>query len=239
MVNRFAPVDKIHQALHAYHVVADERGEVVSSVHYCSCSATGDHFQCLIYESDDPDAKLIGVEYMIPEHKFLQLPEDEKKYWHSHVYEVMSGSLVLIGLRVGTVADAAAGALKSAEDALKSIAGPGATGGAVPDAAEMAALAKVKKLYGKAIHLWHPPSSDVPLGPPRLMMPTDPKYGGAPDDMIKQRDERYGIDTELKKQQRQQKLTESFVPNSAADQYAHSGKTPQFTSEERQVRPPN
>lgn len=151
MVNRFAPIDKIHQALHAYHVVADERGDIVPSVHYCACSATGDHFQCLIYDSDQPDAKLIGVEYMIPEEKFLQLPDDEKKYWHSHVHEVMSGSLVLIGLRAGVVADAAAGALKSAEDAVKAVAGQGATGGAVPDAAELAALAKLKKLYGKAM----------------------------------------------------------------------------------------
>lgn len=154
MVNRFAPVDKIHQALHAYHVVADNRAEIVSSVHYCSCSATGDHFQCLIYESDQADAKLIGVEYMIPEQRFLQLPEQEKKYWHSHVYEVMSGSLVLIGLRAGAVADVAAGAVKSAQDAISSISGLGATGGAVPDAAEMAALARIKKLYGKAMYVF-------------------------------------------------------------------------------------
>lgn len=151
MVNRFAPVDKIHQALQAYHVVADERGEIVPAVHYCSCSASGDHFQCLIYESDEPDAKLIGIEYMISEDKFLQLPEDEKKYWHSHVHEVMSGSLVLIGLRAGAVADAAAAALKTAEDAIKAVAGQGATGGAVPDAAELASLSRIRKLYGKAM----------------------------------------------------------------------------------------
>lgn len=151
MVNRFAPVDSIHQALHAYHVVADERGEIVSSVHYCSCSATGEHFQCLIYDSDRADAKLIGVEYMIPEEVFLGLPEEEKRFWHSHVYEVMSGSLVLIGLRAGAVAEAAASAVKGAEDAIKAVAGDGATGGAVPDAAELAALNRVKKLYGKAM----------------------------------------------------------------------------------------
>ncbi|KAJ1029641.1 hypothetical protein NDA13_002884 [Ustilago tritici] len=237
MVNRFAPVDKIHQALHAYHVVADERGEIVPSVHYCSCNSSGDHFQCLIYESDEPDAKLIGVEYMVSEDVFLQLPEDEKKYWHSHVHEVMGGSLVLIGLRAGMVAEAAAAAAKSAEDAVKAVAGAGATGGAVPDAAELAALARIKKLYGKAIHLWHPTSSAVPMGPPKLMMPIDEKYDGVPDKMIKQRDERYAIDTERKKAERQDKLTESVLPNNAADQYLRSGKTLQFTAEESHVRP--
>ncbi|TKY87085.1 hypothetical protein EX895_003762 [Sporisorium graminicola] len=237
MVNRFAPVDRIHQALHAYHVVADERGEIVSSVHYCSCSSSGDHFQCLIYDSDRSDAKLIGIEYMIPEEVFLTLPDEEKPFWHSHVYEVMSGSLILIGLRAGAVAEAAVSAAKSAEDAIHALAGEGATGGAVPDAAELAALNKVRKLYGKAIHTWHPPTSAVPLGAPRLMMPTDPKYGGVPPDMINDRDQRYGVNTERKKQQRNEKLDESYVPNSAADQYVHSGKTLQFTAEERPVHP--
>lgn len=69
------------------------------------------------------------------------------------------------------------------------------------------------------------------------MMPIDPKCDGVPDDMIQARDERYGIHTQRKKEQRQEKLTESFVPNSAADQYLHSGKTLQFTTEERKVRP--
>lgn len=151
MVNRFAPVDKIHQALHAYHVVADERGEIIPAVHYCSCSSSGDHFQCLIYDSDQAEAKLIGIEYMISEDKFLQLPAEETKYWHSHVHEVMGGSLVLIGLRAGLVADAAAGALKTAEDAIQTVVAGNATGGAVPDAAELAALAKIRKLYGKAM----------------------------------------------------------------------------------------
>ncbi|EST07647.1 Protein of unknown function DUF1264 [Kalmanozyma brasiliensis GHG001] len=237
MVNVFAPVDKIHQSLHAFHVVADERGDIVPSVHYCACNLTGDHFQCLIYDSDRADAKLIGVEYMISESKFLALPEDEKKYWHSHVHEVMNGTLALIGLRAGVVAESAAAAVKTAEDAVKAVAGDGATGGAVPDAAELAVLAKVKKLYGKAIHTWHPPTSDVPLGPPRLMMPIDPKYDGVPSKQIEARDKLYGVNTELKRKQRQEKLTESYVPNDAADQYLRTGKVLQFTAEERPVRP--
>lgn len=151
MPNAFAPIDKIHQALHAYHVVADERGQIVPSVHYCSCNSAGDHFQCLIYSSSDADAKLIGVEYMISEERFLQLPDEEKNYWHSHVHEVMSGMLVLISVRVGMGGESVAKAVKGAEDAVKAVAGDGATGGPVPDAAELAALARVKKLYGKAM----------------------------------------------------------------------------------------
>lgn len=174
---------------------------------------------------------------MIPEHRFLTLPEEEKKYWHSHVHEVMSGTLVLIGLRTGVGAEAIAGALKSVEDAVKNTVGPGGTGGAVPDAAELAVMGRIKKLYGKAIHLWHPPQSELPLGPPKLMMPIDEKYDGVPEAMIRERDEKFGINTELKKQQRQEKMTDEYVPNSAADKYLQSGKTLQFAAEERDVRP--
>ena len=60
------------------------------------------------------------------------------------------------------------------------------------------------------------------------MMPVDPKYDVVPDVMIRARDERYGLNTQRKKQQRQHQLTESFVPHHAADQYLHSGKTLQF-----------
>lgn len=29
-------------------------------------------------------ARLIGIEYIITERLFRELPEEEKKYWHSH-----------------------------------------------------------------------------------------------------------------------------------------------------------
>lgn len=75
------------------------------------------------------------------------------------------------------------------------------------------------------------------MGPPKLMMPIDPKYDRVPEKMIKERDERYAIDTQRNKEQRQDKLTDSFVPNHAADQYIRTGRTLQFTAEERDVRP--
>jgi hypothetical protein len=52
----------------------------------------------VIYEDTDADARLIGVEYIISRRLFEQLPEHEKKYWHSHVHDVRSGSLVAPGL---------------------------------------------------------------------------------------------------------------------------------------------
>ena len=52
----------------------------------------------MIYDSNRPDAKLIGVEYIVSERVFRSLPEDEKRLWHSHNYEVKSGELIAPGL---------------------------------------------------------------------------------------------------------------------------------------------
>lgn len=38
---------------------------------------------------------MIGVEYIISRKMFENLPDEEKKYWHSHAYEVKSGLLVM------------------------------------------------------------------------------------------------------------------------------------------------
>ena len=55
--------------------------------HYCSC--TNDEVrQCVIYDSADSNARLIGIEYIISRRLFESLPEEEKKLWHSHTYEV-------------------------------------------------------------------------------------------------------------------------------------------------------
>jgi hypothetical protein len=52
----------------------------------------------VIYDSEGPNAKLIGIEYIISENLYKTLPEEEKKLWHSHIYEIKSGALVGPGL---------------------------------------------------------------------------------------------------------------------------------------------
>lgn len=49
--------------------------------HYCS-HINQDVRQCVIYDSDRPDARLIGIEYIISEELFNQLSTEEKKLWH-------------------------------------------------------------------------------------------------------------------------------------------------------------
>ena len=69
----------------------------VPAHHYCA-HLNDDVHQCVIYDSDEPDARLIGVEYIISRRIFEQLPAEEKLYWHSHAHEIRSGTLIAPGL---------------------------------------------------------------------------------------------------------------------------------------------
>ncbi len=65
----------------------------------CACSPAGLAFDLANSpaggaDSDEPGARLIGVEYIVSERLFQALPEAERRLWHSHRYEVQSGVLV-------------------------------------------------------------------------------------------------------------------------------------------------
>jgi len=68
----------------------------VTTMHYCGMRGEGDYemHQCVLYDSVSPGAKLLGIEYIVSDKVFRSLPDEEKKYWHPHTYEVLSGGLV-------------------------------------------------------------------------------------------------------------------------------------------------
>jgi Protein of unknown function (DUF1264) len=90
---RKRPVDAMGRYLNAFHFYADDMGRQLEAHHFCT-HLSQDLHQCVIYESDGPDARLIGIEYIVSERLFRQLPEDERRLWHSHHYEVKSGQFV-------------------------------------------------------------------------------------------------------------------------------------------------
>jgi len=92
-----APVRQIHQEVCGIHMYDGEPERQVIAYHFCS-HLNDDVRQCVIYDSDKPSARLIGIEYIISDKVFKTLPEEEKRYWHSHVYEVKSGLLVAPGV---------------------------------------------------------------------------------------------------------------------------------------------
>lgn len=90
------PLQAIHAHVCGFHFYSGDRSRALRVEHYCS-HRTPDVFQCVIYDSDRADARLIGIEYIISEALFTGLPAEEKKLWHSHRYEVMSGLLTAPG----------------------------------------------------------------------------------------------------------------------------------------------
>jgi len=99
----------------------------VPAVHFCA-HVRADLRQCLIYDSHEKDAKLIGVEYMVPRHVYDHFPADEQKLWHSHEYEVKSGMLILPK--------------------------PQGVDAEEWEQTELAAMREIVGLYGKTWHFW-------------------------------------------------------------------------------------
>jgi hypothetical protein len=97
ILQRKKPIDSIGMHLCAIHFYSGDLNRQLIAHHYCT-HLTQDVHQCVIYDTDKPDARLIGVEYIISERLYKTLPEDEKKLWHSHAYEVKSGQLTMPGL---------------------------------------------------------------------------------------------------------------------------------------------
>jgi len=93
ILQRFTPIKEIHTHVCGFHCYSGELDRQVIAHHYCS-HLSDDLAQCVIYDSDGPKAKLIGIEYIVSEKVFSSFPEEEKKLWHSHVYEVISGELI-------------------------------------------------------------------------------------------------------------------------------------------------
>lgn len=65
--------------------------------HFCK-QVNADFLQCVIFDGNNSDANLIGIEYIISERLFMTLPRQEQSFWHPHNYEVFSGELVAPGL---------------------------------------------------------------------------------------------------------------------------------------------
>lgn len=62
------------------------------------CGPYKDMHQCLLFDSAEKSARLIGVEYIVSDDAYRKLPDAEKKYWHPHTYEVLAGGLIAPGM---------------------------------------------------------------------------------------------------------------------------------------------
>lgn len=91
------PADAYNMHICAFHIAKDDPNVVIETQHYCA-PLHDNLFQCLLYETTrDKKPKLLGVEYVISDALYQNLPLEEKKYWHPHDFEVREGLLALIG----------------------------------------------------------------------------------------------------------------------------------------------
>ncbi|KAI9373492.1 hypothetical protein BJX61DRAFT_502339 [Aspergillus egyptiacus] len=178
----FTPVKQICAHLHAFHVYASDPTRCVDANHYCS-HLTEDIRQCLIYDSPAKPARLIGVEYMITPRLYETLPSEERKLWHSHEYEVKSGMLIMPT--------------------------PAGMPNAAWEVAETSEMRDIIPLYGKTYHFWQIDRGDkLPMGEPQLMLSfTDEEkvqnaVPGGLGELVKARDEMFGVDTGTKAEKR-------------------------------------
>jgi hypothetical protein len=91
------PVGALNAYLDGFHFYNGNMHGQMEAHHYCSV-INEDVIQCVIYDGNVPDAKIMGVEYIVSAKLFKDLPEQEKALWHSHVHEVKSGQLIAPGI---------------------------------------------------------------------------------------------------------------------------------------------
>jgi hypothetical protein len=92
-----APIEAINAYLDGFHFYNGRQNAQMEAHHYCSI-LNEDVIQCVIYDGNVKDAKIMGVEYIVSEKLFATLPPEEKALWHSHVHEVKSGQLIAPGI---------------------------------------------------------------------------------------------------------------------------------------------
>jgi hypothetical protein len=91
------PLANLNAYLDGFHFYSGDMQGQMEAHHYCG-HVNEDLIQCVIFDGNDEDAKIMGIEYIVSTKLFADLPEDEKHLWHSHVYEVQSGSLIAPGI---------------------------------------------------------------------------------------------------------------------------------------------
>lgn len=91
------PLEALNAYLDGFHFYSGNMQGQMEAHHYCSL-LNEDVTQCVIFDGNAKDAKLMGVEYIVSEKLFKGLPPAEKHLWHSHVHEVRSGQLIAPGI---------------------------------------------------------------------------------------------------------------------------------------------
>src|SRR3982751_1838972 len=97
MLQTQSPPSQFDAYLVGLHPMKSHPGMQMEAHHFCR-QVYQDFAQCVLFDGNTATANLTGVEYIISEKLFAQLPAAEKQYWHPHNFEILSGQLVAPGL---------------------------------------------------------------------------------------------------------------------------------------------
>jgi hypothetical protein len=181
-----APVEKIAMYLNGFHVSKDDPQMQMEAHHYCN-QANEDFAQCVLFDGNTNQARLMGIEYIISEKLYSTLPTEEKAFWHPHNYEVLSGTLRMPGLP-----DAAE------KEALKT---------------KVNSYGKTWHTWMTGVHGHQ--ADALPFGPPHLQWSFN-RDGQANPEMVQARDSRMNLNSTEARQQRQD-LVDMARPQGGVD----------------------
>jgi hypothetical protein len=170
VLQRDAPTEQLDIYLVGFHPLLDDPQHQIEAHHFCR-QINEDLAQCALYDGNTAEANLNGIEYIISERLFEQLPPEERRYWHPHNGEILSGQLVAPGL---------------------------------PEAAEKELMRSKMNSYGKTWHTWDTMQAglNLPMGEPALAWSFN-RFGEARPGLVEERDRRMNIDTEERRENRQ------------------------------------
>lgn len=97
MLQTDSPLNPMNIYLDGFHASKDDPNHQMEAHHFCR-QVNEDFAQCVLFDGNTKQANLIGIEYIISETLFESLPEPEKKYWHPHNFEILSGQLMAPGI---------------------------------------------------------------------------------------------------------------------------------------------
>jgi hypothetical protein len=83
--------------LNGFHFLSGNASAEISADHYCVL-LSDDFLQCVIYTTTTTPTHLAGIDDIISPALFETLDMEERQLWHSHSYEVSSGSLIEPGM---------------------------------------------------------------------------------------------------------------------------------------------
>lgn len=91
------PLSRATAYVVGFHPMVDHPDQQMMVHHFCTVK-TANFIQCVLFDGNSPGANMTGIEYILSKEAYEKLPAEEKRLWHPHNAEVLSGELHAPGL---------------------------------------------------------------------------------------------------------------------------------------------